>query len=325
MNNSFYSQLLSISKNLGLPIKKILDVCFLLHNGTPVENNKLVQKVGVSKNTLNQLKEYLSSFLKPASAVTQLTPDTTEIIKSIFKDFSIEEDLWKIFEGPDFKKIIALLKTYGGLRPAPKRDYDQFTATAKTTARRACLMNFFGDITLKRILFLGDDDFTSLAVASLGIAMDIKVLDIDKRILQRIRQIAQEKKYPIQVDEYDVCNILPDLYARKFDVVFTDPPYTILGMNLFLSRAIKSLDLENKAARIYICYGNSDRAKERYLPIYKLLIDSGLMIRWVFDKFNRYSQAESIGNSSTLFICDITPKTKELIKGNYYEKIYTNN
>ncbi|KUK84142.1 MAG: hypothetical protein XD98_0162, partial [Microgenomates bacterium 39_6] len=94
---------------------------------------------------------------------------------------------------------------------------------------------------------------------------------------------------------------------------------------LFISRAIESLDGANRAARIYFCYGNSDRAKERFLFVYEVLINSGLMVRWIFDKFNRYQGAESIGSASSLFITETTPKTKLLIKGNYDKPIYTNN
>lgn len=71
------------------------------------------------------------------------------------------------------------------------------------------------------------------------------------------------------------------------------------------------------------CYGNSDRAKERFLPIQDALTDSGLMLRWVFDRFNRYEGAESVGSASSLYIAEITPRTKPLIRGSYDKPIYT--
>ncbi|MCS7092315.1 MAG: bis-aminopropyl spermidine synthase family protein [Patescibacteria group bacterium] len=105
--------------------------------------------------------------------------------------------------------------------------------------------------------------------------------------------------------------------------MFTDPLYTPKGINLFVSRAIETLDRQNQTARIYVCYGNSYRAKERFLPIQKVLTDSGLMLRWVFDRFNRYEGAESVGSASSLYIAKITPKTKPLIRGRYDKPIYT--
>ena len=78
-------------------------------------------------------------------------------------------------------------------------------------------------------------------------------------------------------------------------------------------------------SRIYLCYGASDRSKEKLLPIQQIIFQSGMITRWVFDKFNRYHGAESIGSASSLFATEVTPKTKPTIKGDYDKPIYTNN
>ena len=128
----------------------------------------------------------------------------------------------------------------------------------------------------------------------------------------------------INTTQHDVHTTLPKNHQGKYDVVFTDPPYTSNGASLFLSRAVSALNKKNLAARIYLCYGTSDRAKERLLPIQETILIHGLITRWVFDKFNRYQGAESIG-SSTLYICEVTPQTKTIISKDYHESIYTNN
>lgn len=174
-------------------------------------------------------------------------------------------------------------------------------------------------------MFLGDDDFTSVAVAGLNLAHQVTVLDIDQRILETIGQISTEKELEIKTMAGDVRKPLPPEVIKGFDVVFTDPPYTPEGVSLFLSRGIEALDPENLAARIYFCYGNSDRAKERFLPIYESIFKNGLMVRYVFDKFNRYVGAESIGSASSLFVTEVTSKTKAGISGKYDKPIYTNN
>ena len=317
---------IQISRETGIPTKKVLDLLFSLRSGEPVENNDLLQRIGVSRNALSQAKKLLSSLLKPSSKNTQLKPETIGEIANLFESgYKPEETLWSIFESKNFEATVSLLEKYKDQRPSPNREYDQFTATIETTAKRACLLNFFEDIEGKRLLFLGDNDFTSVAVASFRKASEITVLDIDKRILDKIDSISKGEGLNINSDNYDAREILPGLYTGKFDVVFTDPPYTEEGMKLFLSRAVRALDLSNNAARIYICYGNSDRAKERFLPIYDAFTASGLMMRWVFDKFNRYQGAESIGSSSSLFILDVTPATESLILEKYDKPIYTNN
>lgn len=325
-NKTMHERINKIARETGIPIKKMLDFLFILRTGEPVENNELLQRVGVAKNALNQAKELLSSVLKPPSKVTQLNEGSTQEVQSLFgADYSLEEALWAVLENSNYKKSIELLGKYAEQRPSPERKYDQFTATVETTARRASLLNFFEDIAGKRLLFLGDDDFTSVAVANFHTASEIVVLDIDDRILDKIGLASKAENLTINSSKYDARRSLPALYSGKFDVVFTDPPYTTEGIRLFVSRAVQALNLSNQAARIYVCYGNSDKAKERFLPIYEVFNNSGLMIRWVFDKFNRYQGAESIGSTSSLFVLEVTPKTKPLVAGDYDRPIYTNN
>ena len=315
-----------IARETGVPTKKIMDLLFVLQTGEPVENNELLQKIGVSKNALNQAKELLSSLLKPPSKNTQLAESAVKEMRAIFDpDYKSEEFLWSLLENGYYRKSVELLEKYTDQRPSPERKYDQFTATIETTARRTSLLNFFEDVRGKRLLFLGDDDFTSVPIANFHTASEVTVLDIDNRILDKIDLISKSEKLEINSGNYDARKTLPPAYSGKFDVVFTDPPYTTDGIKLFVSRAVQALDLLNQTARIYVCYGNSDRAKERFLPIYEVFGTSGLMVRWVFDKFNRYHGAESIGSASSLFILEATSKTKSLILGKYDKPIYTNN
>lgn len=315
-----------ISKETAVPVKKIMDLLFFLQTGKPVENNELMQRVGVSKNALNQVKTQLFFLLKPPSKNTQLNESSIKEIKLILgPDYKPEEALWTAFKDSSFAKSVGLLKKYAGQMPTPERKYDQFSATPETTAKRASLLNFFEDIGNKKLLFLGDDDLTSIAVASLHSAADVTVLDIDVRILDKINSISKREGLHINTGSYDARKPLPESFANKYDTVFTDPPYTVSGIKLFVSRAVQTLAPSNQTSRIYICYGNSDRAKERFLPIYEVFSASGLMMRWVFDKFNRYIGSESIGNSSSLFILEKTAKTKPLIAGFYDKPIYTDN
>lgn len=250
---------------------------------------------------------------------------TKHLLFIFSEEYKFEETLWNTLESEGYNRVLELLRRHKDKRPAPERKYDQFTATIETTAKRASLLDQNEDLAGKRLLFLGDDDFTSIAVSSFGKASKVAVLDIDNRILDNIGQVAKEEGLKVDSESYDARKALPEEYKQKFDIVFTDPPYTPEGIKLFVSRAIQALDPQNQSARIYLCYGNSDRAKERFLPIYDLLTSSGLMIRWVFDKFNRYEGAESIGSASSLFILDVTSKTKALITGDYDRPIYTNN
>ncbi|MBU1071544.1 bis-aminopropyl spermidine synthase family protein [Patescibacteria group bacterium] len=327
VNKKIYLEFLEVSKQTSVPIKKVLDIFWHLSKNGSIENNELLRKIGVSKNALNQVKKALSLYLMPTTKETKLTTEAIEKMVSFYPtDYMVEENLLAVIDGDIYKEAVELLAGHKDRRCKPRRKYDQFTATIETTARRVSLLNFFGDIREKRILFLGDDDFTSIPTASLKIAQNITVVDIDTRILNEIANISEKHDLDIERLKYDVREPIPNILKNQFDVVFTDPPYTPKGIKLFVSRAIEMLDKKNKTARLYVCYGNSDRAKERFLLIQEILTNSGLVIRWVFDKFNRYYEAESIGSTSSLFVTEITPKTKPLIiQGDYNEPIYTNN
>lgn len=326
MEKEIHSDFLEVSRGTGIPVKKVFDMFYFLSSGEPIANNELLRKVGISRNVLNQVKKALSSYLRPSAGETSLKQESVSGVQSLYSgDYKVEEALWEVTEGIAYKKAVELLEKYQERRPTPRREYDQFTATIETAARRVSLIDFFGDVKGKRVLFLGDNDFTSIAVASLREEGSITAVDIDERILEEINNVSQEQSFDIKTSKYDARERFPDELSDRFDVVFTDPPYTLRGIKLFVSRAVEALDKNNQAGRIYVCYGNSDRAKERFLPIYEALADSGLMMRWIFDKFNRYYGAESIGSSSSLFICESTPKTKPLIRGNYDVSIYTNN
>ena len=325
-SNNLHEKILQISKVTGIPTKKVLDIIFHLRGGNPIENNELLQRLGVSKNALNQAKELLSFLLEPPSKNTQLTNGALSEVQDLFDtEYHPEEALWAFFENEGYKRTLALLEKYRDKRAVPERKYDQFTATIETSARRASLLDYFEDIEGKRILFLGDDDLTSVAVASYHQAAEITALDIDKRVLDSIDSVSKSEKLDVNLDNYDARRTLPLVYCSKFDIVFTDPPYITDGIKLFVSRAVQALYLSNQTARIYVCYGNSDRAKEKFMPIYEVFGASGLMVRWVFDKFNRYNGAESIGSASSLFVLDVTSKTKSIITGDYDRQIYTKN
>ncbi len=324
MTDENYNILLEASFSTGLPMNNVLTLFSLLMKNGKIENAELVQKTGASRHCLNKIKKDLANLFEPSSPFTSLSEYGRRAVEGLDK-FVVNDGFFPKIDDRQVQSIDSVLEKYNHFFPKPKRNLDQFTATHETVARRVRLMNDLADIKGKRMLFLGDDDRVSVATALVKEALKIQVLDIDVQILSGIEKIAREESLLISTSEYNTFDVFPEEHREQYDVVFTDPPYTEEGIALFLSRAIQALDKKNLSARIYFCYGNSDMAKERFLLIYKQVVEMGLMMRWVIDKFNRYRGADSIGCSSTLFVCDITPKTIAKIKGKYNGNIYTNN
>ena len=55
-DKEIYKNLLDVSKETGLPIKKIIDMFSILTSRGSIENNNLLRILGVSRNALNQVK-----------------------------------------------------------------------------------------------------------------------------------------------------------------------------------------------------------------------------------------------------------------------------
>jgi len=217
------------------------------------------------------------------------------------------------------EKIFGFFSKYRGDRPKPDRNLDQFCATEETVLRRAVLLGNIPDVSQKQLLFLGDNDLTSVAFSLLFKAKRITVVDIDKRILRFIEMVSQKEGLPIETFEHDLRNPLPKLEFKRYDIAFFDPPYTPGALNAWLIRAIESTitggpDRKKKkpealSRKHYIlCYGYTDRETERGLKIQQIITSLGLVIQEKARDFNRYYGAKSIGSKGDLFVLQPTPK-----------------
>lgn len=304
-----------ISSKVGLKVSKLREVLQILYRKKPIKNNDLIRETGISKSVMQDVKRALRPILRKPSQFVVLTEEGEKFVE--------EEIISPLIEKPPVfvkEEFFDKLKYYQTRRPLPKRNLDQFPATPETVAKRGLLLQERGDLEGSNILLLGDYDLTCLVLALLGGAKRILVVDIDRQILELIKEASRKENLKIECLYYDVREVLPKALKNSFDVVFSDPPYTPGGLQLFLSRAIEAAK-ENGV--LYFCYGYSRRARERGLEAQRILTQSGLLIEEKFKDFNFYLGAELIGSRSSLYILKTTPKTKILIKGRFRGPIYT--
>ncbi len=304
-----------IAKKLEIRQKIILDFLFLISHKSNLSSKDLIRRLGLPQAHLYRLIHEFTEILEPKTNYIFVKSGMVEEIARFTKKRISE---YGIQNPEDIKKIII---KYQKMRPKPDRDLDQFTATISTTIRRLKLLSKNDDLKGKEIAFLGDDDLVSVALALTRQCKKITVFEIDDRLNKLISQISKENNLEIEIIKQDLCQSLDKKYFGKYDVVFTDPPYTREGINIFLNQAIRLIN-KNFLGRIYLCYGNSDRAREREVEIQKLILGHNLIIKTKFDQFNKYFGAESIGSQSSLYVLDWTPSVK-IINSNF-KKIYTN-
>ena len=219
-----------------------------------------------------------------------------------------------------FQKILDKMKKYVKLRPRPYTWLDQAFCTPETAVLRALFMFEEGDIEGRRIIFLGDDDLTSIAASLLKASRKITVIDIDDRLLKLIDEISRSEELNVECVHHDLRQPLPKELKNNYDIVFTDPPYTVQGLKLFLSRGIESLR-KRKCASLYLAFAH--KPPEEMLSIQASINEMHLFIRWLIPRFNRYEGAELFANTTFLAKIETTESTHPSIVGPFNGKIYT--
>ncbi|AEF96402.1 bis-aminopropyl spermidine synthase family protein [Methanotorris igneus] len=214
-----------------------------------------------------------------------------------------------------FEEILKKQKEYAKKRPIANTTIDQSYATPETAIYRAALMAQRGDLEGKRVLFVGDDDLTSIPTALTNLCEEVVVVDIDERLLKLIDDVSKKENLNIKTIKHDLRNPLPEKLKNKFDVIFTDPPYTLNGMKLFLSRGIEGLGDEGVA---YLAF--SHKPIDEWIEVQKTLSEMGFVIYELIPGFNLYEGSEIIGN--TTFLARLIGKNLKPIIGDT-EKIYT--
>jgi 16S rRNA G966 N2-methylase RsmD len=307
-----------LAKQVGLKPAQAEGLIYLF-SGSPISNQDLLTTTGLSKSVLDNFRARIGNYLLPPSGKTAFSKEGRRWARGI-KPQPFNWQAQSFEEIP--KKLSEIFTRFKEKRLRADRELDQFRATKETVWRRVALMAQEGDLKNRRLLFLGDSDWTCLAAAIAGQAKRIFVVDTDRRVISDLEMVSKEKDLRVELLKYDLTQPLPVHLINNFDVVFSDPPYTYNGIGLFLSRSIEAVEKE-LPSRIYFCYGQSDRARERTLAIQALVNQLGLLIEKCLPKFNRYFGAASIGSSSSLYINSLTSKAKPSITGKFPGSIYT--
>jgi hypothetical protein len=211
--------------------------------------------------------------------------------------------------------------------PGARPELDQTHCTAATKLNRVLRMHAAHALAGQRILLLGDDDLISVAIAGFaawsGHAAAIRrlaVVDTDPAVLAWIGEQAAATGVPVDLIEHDLREPLPAGLAEGFDVVATDPPYTVAGGELFLSRAVAALAPE-PGRHVFFSFGA--RKPEETMTVQLTIARLGLAVRSLTPNFNSYIGAGVLGGTSHLYHLRSTALAAPLITGRYDGPLYT--
>jgi hypothetical protein len=202
--------------------------------------------------------------------------------------------------------------------PGPRLDLDQCHCTVETKLRRVLAIHAADALVGRRVLLLGDDDLISVAIRSVArhhgsgdTIAGLTVVDVDPELLRFLRRFAVCVRH-------DLREPLPASLRGVFDTVVTDPPYTVEGARVFLSRAAEALD---GAGDVFLSFGS--RRPGAAFAVQRAIAECGFAIRSLERDFNEYVGAGALGGSSHLYHLTATDELRPVVTGRSRKPLYT--
>lgn len=245
--------------------------------------------------------------------------------KVLYKKLMLDCTDWRSL----LEDILIKLKRLFELRPQVDVQIDQSKCTAETSLARAILCLQEHTLIGKKILCVGDDDLVSISLSLLLNRLFpskehrktvIDVVDVDDRFLTYIHQIAEELDLPIKCHNINFKNALPKKLHEKYDCFFTDPPYTLQGLVLFVSRGISALK-KSKGLTIFLSYAN--KSPNFMLNVHQEFLRMGLSVKEMIVQFNEYEGAQMIGSKGQMIVLKTTDFTEPIYTTDFDGALYT--
>jgi predicted methyltransferase len=209
--------------------------------------------------------------------------------------------------------------------PGARMELDQTHCTVATKVHRVLRMHAARALAGQRVLLLGDDDLISVAIAAFaartGTALRrLAVADADPEVLAWAGKQAARSGTDVELIEHDLRQPLPAALAGAFDVVATDPPYTVAGAELFLSRAVAAL-APQPGRHVFLSFGA--RRPDETVAVQLAMARMGLAVRSLTPNFNEYEGAGVLGGTSHLYHLRTAAGAAPLITGAWDGPLYT--
>jgi len=193
----------------------------------------------------------------------------------------------------DWSELLPLFKDLTARRPAPLTDYDQGYVTPESVMRRIVLLDERQDLDGARVLLLGDDDLTSVALALTGKPLEIVALDIDTRLLDfindvktRLSDLGFSPGSKLRTIRHDLRHELPVDLRRNFTVVVSDPLETRNGFAVFMRRALEALS--GPGSTLLLGLTDLECSREKWRAFQMMLLKAGFVIRDIVRDCQQY-------------------------------------
>src|ERR1700690_2523718 len=210
----------------------------------PMNLAALIQRSALPRKTVESVLSALNGDLSRSGDQVRIRPGQADAYRPRFGyEQLLRTELADPLSGR-LAEAAAVVKTMTELTaeaPPARTDLDHVPATPETVVRRALWLDSTHALAGAVLLFVGDHDLTSLAVSQVSPDAELIVVDIDEATLQFIDEQSGRLGTSVRCLAGDLRFGLPERAVGCADLVFTDPPYTPEGMELFLARGLKGL------------------------------------------------------------------------------------
>ncbi len=282
-----------------------------LLTGEPLDLAALVQRSALSRRTVEEVLQAAAGDLVRQGAAMRIRPDAVAAYRERFGAEQVART-----EPADplagrlaaAAPVVVSMEKLIAAAPGPRADLDHVRATPETAVRRALWLDSTYDLAGSVVLCVGDHDLTSLALGQVNRATTAVVVDLHEPTLEYIDDHAGRLGLAVRCLFGDLRFGLPGPAVGCADLVFTDPPYTPEGVELFVARGLQGLGNHDNG-RVVVAFGYSDRHPTLGLQAQAAAHRLSLAYEAVLPGFNRYDGAQAVGSSSDLYVWRPTPRT----------------
>lgn len=183
------------------------------------------------------------------------------------------------------------------LRGPDRREIGQYHVDLEGLLRRVKYINRHEVIRDTRVLCVGDNDLTSLALCTLAFPKEVTVVDLDDKVINTIEKTARERNFPIRTVRFDIRDVAkgvtPDVGAPH-DLFVSDPPYATDGLKSFMWLGAKNLV---NGGRGYVALPSSDLLLwtiQQAADIQRFLSANGMVITERHQGFHTYASEKGL-------------------------------
>jgi hypothetical protein len=189
---------------------------------------------------------------------------------------------------PIDQALLSRFRTLIGERPAAILQFHQLQCDVESSLRRALKIRETIGPGLHSVLFVGDDDATSIALALMEPTYRFRVIDIDERVVGLLEGAAREIQVDLSTERLDLRFGAPPHLLGRFDAVVTDPPRNFRKCRDFLRFAASCL---GKYVQARIFWSDHPEWTVGYANLVAGLDQLGLQLLEVCPELQRYADA----------------------------------